>query len=192
MFLAINWIALISSLSNRSVFFFGCVLGSLACCCGDTWASEIGILSKSTPRLITNLKPVPKGTNGGVSLLGLIASTLGGMIVGLTSLTLVLLTSRQLGFQQALNSHWPLVGLGLTGGLVGSLIDSLLGATLQYSGIDQTVNKVVNRPGPDPTKVKRITGIDFLSNNQVNFFSSSITALFIGFLSIQISALKIS
>lgn len=41
------------------------VLGAVACCNGDTWASEIGtVLGGGTPRLITTLRKVPKGMKG--------------------------------------------------------------------------------------------------------------------------------
>merc|ERR1712037_256882 len=64
-----------------SATYLGCAyLGAMACCNGDTWSSELGsVLSKSDPYLILTGKKVPRGTNGGVSLVGILASLLGGI-----------------------------------------------------------------------------------------------------------------
>ncbi|KAI0309149.1 integral membrane protein DUF92-domain-containing protein [Amylostereum chailletii] len=58
------------------------VLGHFACCLGDTLASELDILSETPPILLTTLKTVPPGTNGGLSLVGTAASVGGGMAMG--------------------------------------------------------------------------------------------------------------
>ena len=48
--------------SYSSSWYGMAILGSLACCCGDTFASEFGsVIGKSEPRLITTLQKVPKG-----------------------------------------------------------------------------------------------------------------------------------
>jgi len=48
------------------------------------------------------------------------------------------------------------------------MIDSLMGATLQFSGLNKKTGKVSNSPGTD---IVCISGQDILNNNQVNFFS---------------------
>ena len=66
---------------------------------------------------------------------------------------------------QVASTQWQVIPLGLAAGLAGSLIDSLLGATLQYSGFDPSIQKVVNHPGDG---VMRISGTPLLTNNLVN------------------------
>src|SRR5688572_1449159 len=62
---------------------------SLAAVNADTWATELGVLNPTPPHMITDLrKPVEKGTSGGISLLGTLASLLGSVIIALPALLL--------------------------------------------------------------------------------------------------------
>jgi uncharacterized membrane protein len=64
-------------------------VGSFSTVCGDTWASELGVLSRRPPILLTDLllrcrlRRVPRGTNGGVSGWGTVMSAAGGTFIGL-------------------------------------------------------------------------------------------------------------
>ncbi|KAK4325251.1 hypothetical protein Pmani_004209 [Petrolisthes manimaculis] len=149
------------------------VLGALSCCNGDTWASELGtVLTSSQPFLITSLRPVPRGTNGGVTVIGLVMSFLGGMVVGVGHyLALLLLVSNSVMLSSP--PQWHIIIVGALGGLLGSLIDSLLGATLQFSGMDAD-GKIVERDGAG---VVWINGSHLLDNHAVNLISSLLTAI---------------
>ncbi|XP_020080693.1 protein PGR-like isoform X2 [Ananas comosus] len=110
----------------------GGIIGHYACCNGDTWSSEIGILSKAQPLLVTNFKIVRRGTNGAVTLDGLLAAAAAGFVVGLSYVITALLTA-----ECASDVTWRqllVIPIATAAGLLGSLIDSFLGATLQYSG----------------------------------------------------------
>eukprot|EP00262_Sarcandra_glabra_P000937 TRINITY_DN1096_c0_g2_i1.p1 TRINITY_DN1096_c0_g2~~TRINITY_DN1096_c0_g2_i1.p1 ORF type:complete len:288 (+),score=30.96 TRINITY_DN1096_c0_g2_i1:78-941(+) len=150
----------------------GGVIGHYACCNGDTWSSEIGMLSNGQPRLITTFKPVRKGTNGGVTTTGLLAAAAAGTVVGVTFVLFGLFTAKCSGgiaLKQLL-----VIPLSALAGLCGSLIDSLLGATVQFSGFCSVRNKVVGKPGPT---VKKISGVSILSNNGVNLVSVLLTSI---------------
>lgn len=73
--------------------------------------------------------------------------------------------------------QWPIIIFGGIAGLLGSIIDSLLGATLQYSGLDSS-GRVVERPGLD---TKHISGCQIFDNHSVNLISSILTALIMPF-----------
>jgi uncharacterized protein (TIGR00297 family) len=91
---------------------------ALAAVNADTWATELGVLNPAPPRMITNLKKrVEKGTSGGISLFGTLASLTGAAVIALPAAWFA--------------GDWSLLPLITFAGLAGSLCDSLLGATLQ-------------------------------------------------------------
>ncbi len=123
-------VAFISSLLNMPAFFIGSISAALS----DTMSSEIGMLSRNEPFLITNPKKhVPKGTNGAVSILGFFAGLMGGMIIGAISVLLM-------------GSYFDVPGIKLffvvtISGFLGTVADSFLGL-LENRGVlsNGTVN----------------------------------------------------
>jgi len=167
--------------ANSIASFLLCsYMGFFACCNGDTWASELGTLSDSpSATMITTMKDVPKGTNGGLSVVGTLASVAGGAFIGLV-FYIVGLACVQISTDTL---QWPLVPLGALMGFTGSMIDSLLGATLQESWVDDKTGMIVK-----PSKVqmkpsfRKIAGSNILSNEQVNLVSATVTSVVAGLL----------
>ncbi|BGP43899.1 hypothetical protein JCM10450v2_008099 [Rhodotorula kratochvilovae] len=162
-----------------------------AACCGDT----LGILSRSPPRLLTTLRPCPRGTNGGVSPWGTLVSLLGGLLVG--ALAVGSLTAQGQGRACASERlggwEWAAEVMGVAGaaGLGGSMLDSFLGATLQPTYFSTTRKLVVHSPHPSLAhpgdKIVRVpgSGFDVLSNNGVNLVSAAIVAGVAGWWALQ-------
>jgi uncharacterized membrane protein len=90
-------------------------------CLADTLASELGILSTSRPLHILSWSPVPKGTNGGVSYLGLAVSALGGLIMGVVGVVDLMIENPVCGWYGALE----MIGFSVVAGLAGSLVRSV-------------------------------------------------------------------
>lgn len=159
-------------------------LGYYACCGGDTFASELGVLSKSKPRLIIDWRrEVAAGTNGGVTALGWVASASGGAVVGAAfhlGQSALRAVATDGGALVAPSNAASVIAFGAVAGVFGSLVDSVLGATIQYSGFCEERQKVVSTPGPTVT---RISGSEFLSNSAVNLVSGVITAVVAAWLS---------
>lgn len=110
---------LIALIAGWNLGFFVGISVALA----DTLSSEIGLLSKSKPRMVTTLKQVEPGTDGGITLLGLIASMIGAGIIGLVYWFF------ELSMHKVFDPF--LIGIVIVSGVIGSLVDSFLGATLQ-------------------------------------------------------------
>lgn len=115
-------------LANGSFPTFAALIGSPAVFAGavsaitaDKLAGEIGQLSAKRPVMITDWKRnVPRGTNGGITLLGEAAATLAGGAIGFSSFFL-------LG-GASLQTH---LTVGILSGFLGANFDSLLGALFE-------------------------------------------------------------
>lgn len=160
---------------------------SLASANADTWATELGTLSRATPRLITTGKPVEPGTSGGISLAGTLAALGGSLLVALLAVIfwqgqvitlppdspgwLLALFSSPLPSLDVGNALFWFAVIGLAG-LAGSLLDSLLGATLQAIYLCPHCQKETERHPlhicGTPTTLLR--GKHWMNNDWVNIF----------------------
>jgi uncharacterized protein (TIGR00297 family) len=149
----------VSVIPTNTWFFF--YLGVMASVTADTWATELGTLSKQPPRLITTGRIVEIGTSGGVSLLGTAVSFLGGLAIGLTA---------------GLVTNFSLPAMLITGalsGLTGSLVDSLLGATVQQIYFSEDRQKETEKKFErDGTANEPLRGWSWMNNDLVNLLAS--------------------
>jgi uncharacterized protein (TIGR00297 family) len=137
--------------------------GSLAAANADTWATELGVLSRINPRLITTGREVPAGSSGAVSPAGLLSAAAGaGLIALLAALPWVDIPHPL--------SALPVILLVTCAGLTGSLIDSVLGATLQSIYFCPTCqNETEHHPLHNcGTQTVKQRGLDGLDNDMVN------------------------
>ncbi|NJK37301.1 MAG: TIGR00297 family protein [Oscillatoriales cyanobacterium RM2_1_1] len=96
----------------------------------DTCASEVGKAYGQRTFLITTLQPVPRGTEGAVSLEG----TLAGIVASLA----IALVGWGVGLIDGLGIGWCVVAA-----LIATNLESVIGATLQHR-INWLTNEIVN------------------------------------------------
>jgi uncharacterized protein (TIGR00297 family) len=165
--------------STLSSALYAAMVGALATVNADTWATELGVLSKTAPRLITRPgQRVAAGTSGGVTPMGTGAALLGAAFIALCYWGFTL-AGRAIGASGvATDIFAPNVALAATAaGLIGSLFDSLLGATVQAMYYSEQrrkeTEKAIERDG---TPNRLIRGWPWLNNDWVNFLASLVGA----------------
>ncbi|MFB5195469.1 DUF92 domain-containing protein [Neobacillus sp. KR4-4] len=144
------------------------LIGFLVCLASansDTWASEIGSLSKQDPLYIRTFKRVEKGTSGAISFLGSAASLAGSFLISI------------IGF-------W-LFDLGLfftclvfLFGYLGNVIDTLIGAFYQQLYVCGQCGIETEKKSHCQMPTARIKGMVFVDNDMVNFLSGFLASVF--------------
>ncbi len=184
--------------AQTGILLYAAFIGAIATVTADTWATEIGVLSKALPRLITTGRTVPTGTSGGVTALGVGAAFAGGLFIGaVTLLSMVLVAAIAFAYSHLIE-QWTeftfmhlrevsaeatsfgitLFALAGVSGLAGALFDSLLGATVQgiyFCEYDETqTEKKIHSCG---RVTRRVRGYRWLDNDGVNFAASVLGSL---------------
>ena len=136
------------------------LVGALAAVTADTWSTEVGVLARRPPRLVTTWREVAAGTSGAVTPEGLLAGAAGAALIGV---------SAWLGAGRP-----ALVGAAIVGGVLGSLVDSLLGATAQAMYFCPTCRRQTERHPLHGcgTPTTRSRGLPWLRNDAVNVAAS--------------------
>jgi uncharacterized protein (TIGR00297 family) len=122
--------------SSTTIFIYLLLLGyvaSISTKLSDTCASEVGKAYGRHTFLITNLKPVPPGTEGAVSLEGTLAGLVASAIIALAGWALGLITTLGITFC-------------VVAAFIATTMESLIGATLQpkFTWLTNEVVNVIN------------------------------------------------
>jgi uncharacterized protein (TIGR00297 family) len=100
---------------------FAVGLAALAEAAADTVSSEVGQVLGGRPRMLTTLRLVEPGTDGGVSLIGTLAGVAAAVLVAIAG-------------SLALGGGRTIFCISCAGAVFGLFFDSLLGATLERRG----------------------------------------------------------
>jgi uncharacterized protein (TIGR00297 family) len=150
--------SLIYLLFPSEAWLFGFVT-AIAAANSDTWASEIGTLSKKDPVSIRTLRRVSRGTSGAISLLGTGASVAGAGLIA-----------------AAASVFWPEVSLGTAFlitlfGILGCFVDTFLGASIQALYRCSFCGSTVESPSHCGKPAELVKGFRAVNNDMVNIGS---------------------
>ncbi len=109
-------------LPEQNLFLLCAYICSVAALAADTSSSEIGVLSKEKPIMITTLRKVEKGTDGAISILGTLAGFITTVIIGFIAVIIGI-------------ANIYLFLVIVIAGNFGNFIDSIVGATLEQRKI---------------------------------------------------------
>lgn len=157
---------------------------SLASTSADTWASEVGVLSRSKPRLLTMPRAnVAPGTSGAVTLMGELSSVAGSSAVVFTYLMATKIFDKApplIAFNWDLAKPTTILVVSMIIlGYVGEVLDSVLGAIAQPKYFCDRCHVITEHEVHicgNPTRIIYKPPIS-LRNEEVNLVSTVVVAL---------------
>lgn len=131
----------------------------------DTFAGEVGRLSKRDPVSILTMKPIEKGLSGGVTLLGTAAAFFSSLAIA---------SCWYLWFKTSIAQTAIVCILGFA----GSVVDSFLGAFVQAMYRDPDTGKLTEHDTKNGQSLELVRGIRWMDNDMVNLMSNVFSAVF--------------
>lgn len=150
----------------QSELIYIAFVSCIASVCADTWATEIGTLTKANTVDVLSFKKVEQGVSGGISLQGTIASLAGAIVIATTSLAWI-----------ESNYLMNLIVI-VTAGFSGSLADSIFGTTVQAEYNCKVCNRSTERKMHCNNKTILVKGIRWINNDAVNFGATIFGGIF--------------
>lgn len=160
--------------TKNQLFLVGCAI-SFGEANADTWASEVGVLSKKLPVSILTGKALMKGMSGGVSILGTFAA-----LAGSTFMAVVFAISHIIEYGY---DKFVIFGFiaAMVLGFFGAIIDSVLGASIQAQYYCEEENIITEQSLHNGKPNKLIKGFSFFNNDMINLSSNIISSIMIFF-----------
>ena len=155
-----------------AIVMFGAAIAEAT---SDTWAGEIGRLSKKPPVSLKTGKIVSRGVSGGVTLLGYGGGLLGAAFI---AVFWYVLFSGKSGPMDLFMNKLPF-GLAVVAlsGFAGCILDSFLGAFFQALYIDADSGKYTEKKkSPSGKDNALLSGIQWMDNDMVNLASNFFSA----------------
>ncbi len=165
--------SLVYAFTSNEVFLYAFFV-SIAAAASDTWASELGVLSKGKPVHIATFKRCAPGTSGAISSFGTAASAAGAALIAFVAFFLF-------------NLSVPVMLMIGLFGFLGSVADTLLGAFVQVEYTCPICGVQTEREEHCLGRTIRVSGVTWFNNEAVN----STSILLVSFLCI-ITSLNIT
>jgi len=136
-------------------------LASIAAANSDTWATEIGKLSRKRPKDIISGRSLNVGESGGITFIGLLGSMSGSFVIA------------TVGYFLDINTSYLIILF--ISGFLGSIFDSILGSTLQSRFILIDGKTIKEEKEKDSY---HYSGLVSMNNNSVNFLCTLSAPIF--------------
>lgn len=145
---------------------------ALAEATSDTFAGEVGRLSKRPPVSIRTFTPVPKGLSGGITLLGTATAFISSLAIGLSWLIFFR------GYCASLSQGLLALSIIAITGFMGCIVDSYLGACAQAHYKDPDTGELTEKEYKEGKPLELVQGVRWIDNDMVNLLSNIFSAVF--------------